>query len=233
MKNLVFTALIMCVCVSSGFGAFDYTVASYFDSTFPLNNQSLLVNGAGVKEIQAKGDSYIEVKNTISLQPHVGGVETIRLWDTSSMNLLNGEVFNIYLGGLGCELSISGGSVLGEIWAADGYIDVSGGNVNEIYLTGSAMVELSGGEIMSINVGQHAPTAPPKYTFVCDLNSLDLTYSNGMLTEISGNWLDGSDFTVGVENRQGDPVGDFVHFIPEPATLFLLGVGGMITCRKK
>ena len=120
MRRLIPCCLIIvCICTSISFGAFDHTITNYYDDLFEITNESLLVNGDGVKEIDAKGISYVEVQNTLPLQPHIGGIERVDLWDTSSMNLYGGEVSDIYLRNYTATLNVFGGKVSGFITTID------------------------------------------------------------------------------------------------------------------
>ncbi len=67
-------------------------------------------------------------------------------------------------------------------------------------------------------------------TFVCDLNTLNLTYDNGNLINATGEWLDGTSFDTDFSIGAFD---EYVHFIPEPATLAFFGLGVFLIHRKK
>jgi hypothetical protein len=87
-----------------------------------------------------------------------------------------------------------------------------------------ATATFSGGSINYISSFQDSDLME-HITFIADLDSIDLT--GNLLT---GNWLDGSGFSVTLLDQTGyDSVYSNINFIPEPATilLFALGVIGL------
>jgi hypothetical protein len=236
MKMNIFLLL----CFMELFGSFsladlDHTISdTYYDGILTLNSKSLQVMGTGVKEIVAYGTSYIEVQNTLPLQTGVGGIESVKLYNNSSMTLSGGEVSGIDLKN-SATLSVLDGKVLGTIYATgDNIINIAGGATDKIYANGSTKVTLSGGNIGTMQIGLNiSSTSPPTYIVMCDLYSLNRTYINGVLSGITGNWLDGSGFDIEVGSRIGNPTSDYIQFVPEPATLTLLGVGGLMLRKRK
>jgi hypothetical protein len=50
---------------------------------------------------------------------------------------------------------------------------------------------------------------------------------------VAGNWLDGSNFDIDIVNATAyPPTIEYIQFIPEPATMFLLAAGGLLIRRK-
>ncbi|MHC5061732.1 MAG: PEP-CTERM sorting domain-containing protein [Planctomycetota bacterium] len=171
---------------------FDYTISDTYEfGIFSLNGESLLVTGAGADNIDAKGESYIEVQGTDPLQQHVGGIYTLDLDDFSILNYYDGEtsLFTIY---------------------DDATATFSGGSVNYI--------------------SSHQDSDFTKHiTFIADLDSIGL---NGNV--LTGNWLDGSSFSVTLQDQAGyDSVYSNINFIPEPATLALFSLAGLLLRKRK
>lgn len=228
-KTIIYFAL-ACLTASISFGAFTYHVTDvYYDFQLDLDNQSVLVEGSGVKAIYAEGASYIEVRNTLPLQPN-GGIGTVNLWQTSSMKLINGEVGTVWMHNTSA-LNVLGGEIdylYDSTSAPGGTINVSDGYIHTFNVTGSSASVFSGGQLDNvtfINIGNGLSV-----TFLCNLDTLNLTYNNGNLINATGEWLDGSafdtDFSIGAYD-------EYVHFVPEPATMALMALGGLLLRKRQ
>jgi len=232
MRSLIQFFVGICACTSAALGYFDFTVTGYVDSTFNLNNQSLLVNGDGIQKIVGRGTSYIEVQSTLPLQEHIGGIGQIDLWDTGSMNLYGGEVDTVSVSGT-ATINVAGGSISNRLSPnSNSAVSISAGYVELLYVNGHSAVTVSGGEIGSVTVGLNV-SQDAFITFICDLTSLNYTYAQEKLVGINGRWLDGSNFDIEVKNQGYLPTSDYLQFVPEPATLLLMALGGLIVYRRR
>ncbi|MHC4757695.1 MAG: PEP-CTERM sorting domain-containing protein [Planctomycetota bacterium] len=196
MKRLTACLLILSLCAPAVLAeiteGFDYTISDTYEfGIFPLNNESLLITGAGAYQIDAKGGSYIEVQDTAPLEQNVGGIYGLNLDDSSTM-------------------------------------DYYGGETNLFRIIDNARATFSGGSINYISSYQDSDLTK-HITFIADLDSIG--FDGSVLT---GNWLDGSSFSVTLQDQAGyDSVYSNINFIPEPATLALFGLGGLLLRKKK
>ena len=104
------------------------------------------------------------------------------------------------------------------------------GAIDEITVGHDAVAVLKGGYVGAITL-YHFSGWSSKVTIYCqDGYTKD---ENG----ISGFWLDGTPFSIDFINVGGVfspyPTCDYVEVIPEPATLMLIGFGGLLIRRKK
>jgi hypothetical protein len=196
VKRLTACLLILSLCAPAVLAeiteGFDYTISDTYEfGIFPLNNESLLITGAGAYQIDAKGGSYIEVQDTAPLEQNVGGIYGLNLDDSSTM-------------------------------------DYYGGETNLFRIIDNARATFSGGSINYISSYQDSDLTK-HITFIADLDSIG--FDGSVLT---GNWLDGSSFSVTLQDQAGyDSVYSNINFIPEPATLALFGLGGLLLRKKK
>lgn len=183
MRKLLPKLLFITIFVSVSYGAFDYTISDTYTFGVELNSESLLITGAGVDDLRAFGESYVEVHNTAPLEQDIGGIYTLSLDDYSTMNYY-------------------------------------GGDMGSFRIIDNAEAVFSGGRIDYISSYQYS-NEKKHITFICDVDSVNLT--GNLLT---GNWLDGSGFSVILQNQAGySSVYSNINFIPEPCTLSLLGLG--------
>ena len=129
----------------------------------------------------------------------------------------------------------------GGIWnielANSSYLNMSGGQVHEMNPHNDATILLTGGLIQRIKSSQNAwkqegdPPGPvwnPHITIEC-LDHFHNTTTN-MLT---GHWLDNTPFSIQlIDVDNYSPAIENIQFVPEPATLLLLGFGGLLLRRR-
>jgi hypothetical protein len=127
-------------------------------------------------------------------------------------------------------LDIFGGEILTSLYVSTvgGAINVSDGYISNFNVSGSCLATFTGGQIDNLALVNILPGL--SITFVCDLDSLNLTYNgSGNLIHAEGNWMDGTSFDTDINVGIHD---EYIHFVPEPATLLLIGAGGLFLRRK-
>lgn len=205
MKGTIRYFATVCICASVSLGAFDFVVSeTYEHGTIQLNSQSLLITGAGVAEVIAKGASYVEVHGTTApLQLDVGGVYALLLDDTSSMNYYGGETGDITFHDNAAAV-IQGGRI--DYISSYQYVL----SPNQTYIPH-----------IEIIVREYDDSNPNFITGIWNVDKDD----NGEYDIFSINLLDQAGY---------DPVLDNIKFtiIPEPATLCMLGVSILLLRRR-
>jgi len=112
-------------------------------------------------------------------------------------------------------------------------LDYHGGEMEELTVRNSATAHLYGGRIDGISSFQFATT---EHIFIYCQDGWSWTYEDGKIRGIAGVWNDGTDFSIRfttLGEDPFDPVWMNVKVIPEPSTLLLMALGGVLLQRRR
>jgi len=194
---------------------------------------------AGISQAELVYDHVIETYQIVGslngnetlLMMDQGGCDSLSLWDSSYARIEGTSPLKEWGGGV-WTASLGGNT----------HIDILGGEVGTLVMHTSATAVLSGGRIDSIDSFQYVwamlgdpPTLTwtPHITMICDVESV--VYDE-VTSRLTGHWLDGSGFDIQLRDRSTmgyDPAIENIQFIPEPGTVFLLGLGGVMLWRRR
>jgi hypothetical protein len=204
MKRLCFLLMVAVVCGSSVYGGYDYVIEKGRYGLPDLDGyETLLMTGGGGSGMHMTDHSSARIEGTSPLDAETGGI-----WHL--------------------------------VAAGESHLEFLGGEVHQLSVDSFATAVLAGGRIDRINSGQQAwkyAGEPPTLqwnahiTFVCDLASVDYNTQTKMLT---GNWRNGTAFNIQLIDEAGySSVIENIQFIPEPATLLLMGAGMMLMRKRR
>ncbi len=170
----------------------------------------------------------LKIENYDTLLVTGGGAYQIDASDYSSIVVQNTAPLQVDIGGI-ADISLNG-------WSS---LEIFGGEVGHLRTYSHSTTTLSGGSISKIFSYQrlNLPNPlPPHIEIICR----EYTANSSLVTGIwdVDNDNDGfyDTFSINLENQSGyDPVLDNIKFtiVPEPISLVLLGVGGLVVRRKR
>ena len=208
MKNIMMLLLLVC-------GSISY--ASIIDSHGYAEDGTLSENEYGGL-VKVNEDSMLTVNN--------GGAEEINMKDSASLTVLStSEPFAYHESGIDWIVPSDNSAVT-----------ISGGAINYIYVQKNATVWLDGGQINLIRSIQK-PSLGKTITIDCEKDTWSWIGEEDNYTGITGTWHNGEDFTITflndtIQNKFPD-TWTHVQVIPEPASMILLGLGGIFLNKRR
>jgi hypothetical protein len=203
MKRML---VLFACCTCSVYAGYDDGLisAGEYEWGVELFGGTLVVDGGGANRIEARNSSKVEVYSTSSpLGTGVGGIMDLMLTNTSRLD---------YYGGITQELLIG----------KDATAHLQGGRIDGI--SSAQYVTWVNGE----PTGQHI--------FIYARDGWEWKYENGKIRGITGSWLDsGTRFDIRfttLYEPDYDPVWANVKVVPEPVSLLLMALGGLLLRRR-
>lgn len=205
-------------------------------------------------------DGRVNVNNNIWGEPTTlnllegGWILFLYAYDNSVINILGGEI-GAYLaavndssinmtGGLirgdvsiyhNATFVLSNGTIKGQVWTSAGEFELRGdGIVESLWVSNNAKATIYGGQVEDyLRVDRLAFVTVVGTDFFLDGRSVADSFRNPFdqtaYAHFTGTYLDGSTFGMTLQLGPGASI----SFIPEPATLLMLGAGMLFVVRKR
>jgi len=162
----------------------------------------------------------VEIEGEESLLVTGGGADSIDAFDFSYIEIQNTAPYQAHVGG-----------ILGLYLHGSSNLHFFDGEIIGLDITSGATAILEGGQISSIESWQEVFVGDDVIKHI-EIKSDDYDF-NSSTNLLTGTWLDDSAFSIQLVNQDGyDDVIDNIFFTPEPTSLALLALGGLLLRRR-
>ena len=180
--------------------------------------------GSYTHEITSGYDSGLTLQNSETLSMTGGGIGILTMYG-SSEGMIEGT----------SSLQQSIGGVWHIRLANESHLDISGGEIHQLDFNNNATATLTNCLIESIYSTQVVPVLDNErrpHITLYHSGAVPTVQDIGGYDYLVGNWQNGDAFNIFLHDTGYDVYGNF-NFIPEPATLALFAIGGLLIRRKK
>ena len=213
MKRRIISVLVVfAVCAGVAEAAiYNIGPGEEFGSLVLHNNDSLFMTGGEGDDLDLRDLSTATIENTNPIiGEEDGGIWEVFVSSTSTLDFNGGEINSIE-----------------ALW--DGTVNMTGGILTTLEMHSESQAYLEGGLIENLASDQTLLGGLPWEDALIHIFALDYLYDSPS-NLLTGHWGDNSAFSINLIDIGTVPTYDYIefHIIPEPATLFLVGLGGML-----
>jgi len=217
MKKRIITMLVVFVMWASPVQAAIYNIGpgDNFGNLGLVDYDTLLMTGGEGHNLSLLGWSSATIENTAPLiDEDTGGIWAV---DTTSYSIFN---FN-------------GGEINSIEAYGDSTVNMTGGTLTSLRMDNESQAYLEGGLIENLASDQTLVGGLPWEEALIHIFCLDYLYDSPS-NLLTGHWGDNSAFSINLIDIGAIPTYDYIefHIIPEPATLYIFALGGLLLRRQ-
>jgi hypothetical protein len=212
MKNIIITLLAVLLLGSGVVQSAIYNIGpgDEFGDLILVDNDVLLMTGGEGDDLDLLDSSTATIENTNPIiGEEDGGIWEVFVSSASTLDFNGGEINSIE-----------------ALW--DGTVNMTGGILTSLEMHSESQAHLEGGIIESMASDQTLVGGLPWEEALIHIFCLDYLYDSPS-NLLTGHWGDNSAFSINLIDIGTVQTYDYIefHIVPEPATLFLVGLGGL------
>ena len=222
MKKIIITIFTVLLMGSGVVQAAIYNIGpgDNFGDLGLVDYDTLLMTGGEGHNLSLLGWSSATIENTAPIidpcDPYSGGIWAVTTTSYSIFNFNGGEINSV------------------KTWG-DSTVNMTGGILTTLVTNSESIAHISGGQIETLTSNQSLffDHSDEQFHGRIHIYCLDWEYDTvGSL--LTGTWEDSSTFNINLIDGTYDPTFDNLefHIIPEPATLFIFALGGVLLRRR-